>query len=54
MLILDHYLQDPPKYEYGYSIADEKGTGQGKLESRDGEHAQGRYEYRQKHTSFII
>ncbi|GJQ70711.1 hypothetical protein Trydic_g644 [Trypoxylus dichotomus] len=33
----------PPKYKYGYNIADEKGTTQGKVESRDGIYAQGRY-----------
>lgn len=36
------HFQNPPKYEYGYNIADEKGSGQGKLEARDGEYALGR------------
>lgn len=35
------YFKDPPKYEYGYNIADEKGAGQGKLETREGVHALG-------------
>nr|XP_023019384.1 uncharacterized protein LOC111508187 [Leptinotarsa decemlineata] len=34
---------DPPKYEYGYNIANDQGDGQGKQEQRDGIHASGRY-----------
>ncbi|KAJ8922107.1 hypothetical protein NQ315_004039 [Exocentrus adspersus] len=34
---------NPPKYEYGYKISDEKGSGQGKQEQRDGIYALGRY-----------
>ncbi|KAG5893650.1 hypothetical protein JTB14_028805 [Gonioctena quinquepunctata] len=35
--------QNPPRYEYGYNIANEKGGEQGKQEQRDGIYAAGRY-----------
>ncbi|RZC35078.1 serine/threonine-protein kinase kinX, partial [Asbolus verrucosus] len=43
ILLIILLLQDPPKYEYGYNIEDEKGTSHGKLETRDGIYALGRY-----------
>ncbi|KAJ8970142.1 hypothetical protein NQ314_001371 [Rhamnusium bicolor] len=42
---------NPPKYEYGYSIADEKGDVQGKQEERDGIYALGRYYVQGKQSS---
>ncbi|XP_018564695.1 uncharacterized protein LOC108906040 [Anoplophora glabripennis] len=42
---------NPPKYEYGYKISDEKGSGQGKQEQRDGIYALGRYYVQQKNAN---
>nr|XP_015840116.1 PREDICTED: alpha-protein kinase 1 isoform X2 [Tribolium castaneum] len=39
----DSAAKNPPKYEYGYNIQDEKGSSHGKLETRDGIYALGRY-----------
>lgn len=36
-------MQNPPKYDFGYTIDYESGNKQGHLEQRDGEHTEGHY-----------
>lgn len=37
------WLQNPPKYEFGYDVKDGHGGSQGHLETREGEYALGKY-----------